>query len=216
MGADWSALDESLLSICFCSSCLIAYADQGLMVDDLKQRIRRHAGAGGNKVADVLGDDAARVLAVRSMHTANLRTSLTAAARNTGVKDLAFFASPDPWAVGPNTSLPALLSAEDTVAGADESGCGADAYVVDAWALNPSSPERVRAASSQTSARIGAYTTILPPTPVTSHDLVPHWSSLVDAGADELHIYHGGLASTDRLRNAGKALAEVRDRKSVV
>lgn len=210
-GADWSALDETLLSICFCSTCSQAYTDRDLSVDDLKQRIRRQLGTGHRHVQDVLGEDADRVLAVRADHTASLRTALTTAARDAGVKDLAFFASPDPWAVGPNAALPALLDA-DTPSDdpADVRNPRADSYVVGAWALDPSSPENVRAAASRATARIGAYTTILPPTPARSQDLVAHWSSLVDAGAEELHLYHGGLASTDRLQHAAAALAEVR------
>ncbi|WP_152916028.1 hypothetical protein [Arthrobacter sp. RIT-PI-e] len=202
-GADWSALDESLLSICFCDCCADAYAENGLSVDDLRQRIRHRVGTSAQQVEEVLGEDAAPVLAVRAAWTARLRTTLTAAARSSGVEDLSFFAAPDAWAVGPNVALPALL-------GTDGTDRGADSYVVNAWALDPSGAERVRAAANLTPARVGAYTTVLPPTTATPEDLVSHWSGLVDAGAEELHIYHGGLASTARLRNAGEALAQVR------
>ena len=50
--------------------------------------------------------------------------------------------------------------------------------------------------------RLAAYVSLLPPAPPSASDLARRWAGLLDAGAEELHLYHLGLASAQRLRAA--------------
>jgi hypothetical protein len=54
--------------------------------------------------------------------------------------------------------------------------------------------------------RLGAYVPILPPYPADADAFAARWQALRDGGADELHLYHAGLASPQRLEAARTAL----------
>lgn len=60
------------------------------------------------------------------------------------------------------------------------------------------------------SPRLGAYVTMLPPHLPDPAAFTREWSRILDAGAQELHLYHAGLASASRLDAVGVALAELR------
>jgi hypothetical protein len=90
---------------------------------------------------------------------------------------------PDPWATG---ALPGLTPA------AAASGA---TITVQCWPLEEESVRRVRATRDAVAGRVAAYVTVLPP--VTT-GIAEHVRALAAAGADELHLYHLGLAGPDR------------------
>jgi hypothetical protein len=182
-GADWSDTDLALLSICFCSACTTSLAPAGLDVEHLAASVRA-------------GDlpEAESVLQVRSEAARALREAVVSEARALGVTDIAMHAVADPWATGPAAAV------TEPVAGIDTS-------IAPAWDLTPAAAERVRALRGATP-RLAAYVTVLPPVPPDPDVLAKHWQTLVDAGADELHLYHAGLASDRRLDAIHRTLQE--------
>ncbi|WP_328992278.1 hypothetical protein OG394_38545 [Kribbella sp. NBC_01245] len=198
-GADWSAIDEALLSICFCEACTTALADAGLDVVHLQDAVRRAVGAGCASMEDALGPDAKVVLDVRRRATADLRDQVVAAARANGVRDIAMHASIDPWSTGPAAAVDSVIA-------------GIDRFVIPAWELTGAGVERVAQFRRHRlrPARLAAYVTALPPVPARAEVLAAHWLSLVEAGVGELHVYHAGLASTARLDAIRTAIAIVR------
>ena len=68
-----------------------------------------------------------------------------------------------------------------------------------AWSTVPGAAEAVAATHEAVGARvaIGAYVTVLPP--ASAEELPAHVRRLRAAGADELHVYHLGLAPAHRL-----------------
>lgn len=55
--------------------------------------------------------------------------------------------------------------------------------------------------------RLGAYVLALPPRPADPVRMREELDRYASAGAEEFHIYHGGLASAGRLRAVADALA---------
>lgn len=199
-GADWSAIDEALLSICFCEACTTALAAAGLDVVHLEDAVRRTVGAGCASMEEALGPDAKVVLDVRRRATADLRDQVVAAARAKGVRDIAMHATTDPWSTGPAAAI-------------DSVPAGIDRFIIPAWELTSAGVERVEQFRRRRlrPAQLAAYVTALPPVPARAEVLAAHWLSLVDAGVGELHIYHAGLASAARLDAIRKAIAIVRE-----
>ncbi|GAA1595165.1 hypothetical protein GCM10009789_56490 [Kribbella sancticallisti] len=196
-GADWSAIDEALLSICFCAACTASYAAAGLDVPQLAERVRLGLGLGVASIDEVLGPEAKVVLDVRRQAARALRDAVVAEARAAGVREISMHAATDPWATGP-------AAAVDSVAD------GIDYYIAPAWELTGAvAVERVQDLRRLGAERIGAYVTALPPVPADADSLTRHWQALLDAGATDLHIYHAGLASDRRLAALRTAIAEV-------
>ncbi|ADB33983.1 hypothetical protein Kfla_4967 [Kribbella flavida DSM 17836] len=193
-GADWSPVDQALLSICFCRACTAAYAAAGLDVPAVAGAIR--AGLGASSVEHALGASASVVLEVRRQAIVELRTAVVAEARAAGVREVSLHASTDPWATGPAAFL-------DSVAG------GIDCPIAPAWELTTAGARRVLDLHRLGATRIGAYVTALPPVPAHAETLATHWQSLLSAGATDLHIYHAGLASTSRLTAIREAIEAV-------
>ncbi|BBH71787.1 hypothetical protein ACTI_84720 [Actinoplanes sp. OR16] len=171
-GADWTAADERLLSICFCDACAVPATLRRTVAD---------AVGSGSFVADEV---AAELLEIRSASTAALQRDVIDAARAGGVRRLGMFADADPWSTGPSAFL---------------STSAVDFCIAAAW---DGSPARVSALRSAFTGSVGAYVSILPP--FTASAAV--WRSL---DADELHIYHAGLASDARLDALSAVLREL-------
>jgi len=199
-GADWTAVDQALLSICFCPACTTALASAGLDVDRLAQVVRGAVGSGAASVEQALGSDAKVVLDVRRRVVAELRAGVVAEVRAAGVRTVSMHTTTDPWATGPAVAF-------------DNVSPDVDCYVVPAWELTTAGADRVRQLRSLRlePARIGAYMTALPPAPAHAGALATQWQSLLEAGAGELHIYHAGLASAPRLHAIRSAIAAVTD-----
>ncbi|RLV50968.1 hypothetical protein D9V37_03290 [Nocardioides mangrovicus] len=93
---------------------------------------------------------------------------------------LVLHASPDPWETGANPGLTASAAAD------------VGTVVVKAW--DPSTgADTVRATQAE---RVGAYVTAVGPTRLP--DPKGYAAALAQAGADELHLYHLGLAGPAR------------------
>jgi len=194
-GADWSTTDEGLLSICFCAACRELMRGEAIDPVGAAAAVRAAVGAGHTDLASALGDRADGLLSVRHAAVTGLRDAVVAAARAGGAQRLTMFADADPWATGPSA---AVTGATDAV----------DVYLAAAWGPVPEAVARLRALRSAVgpAPRLGAYVTILPPTVAEADVLAQCWRELRAGGADELHLYHAGLASTARLTAATRAL----------
>ncbi|GAA0924073.1 hypothetical protein GCM10009554_02570 [Kribbella koreensis] len=198
-GADWSAVDQALLSICFCSACAASYVLAGLEVERLASLVRAGVGV-ASSVDDALGPEAKVVLEVRRRAVRDLRDAVVAEARASGVREISLHASVAAWDTGPAAVV-------DSVAD------GIDSYIAPAWELTDAGSRRVSELRRLGCDRVGAYVTALPPVPPDAEVLAAHWQSLLAAGATDLHIYHAGLASDRRLAAVRTALASLRPSK---
>ncbi|WP_181133526.1 hypothetical protein [Rathayibacter sp. AY2B7] len=194
-GADNGPLDEALLSVCFCAACCSVYDQRG-GADALRHSVREalSRAPGTSSTLDdglraALGDTTADVLLeTRQSAARELRTTVLDAARSAGASRVSVHCSSEVWATGPFGAL--LDDARDL-----------DGVIAAAWAQGPESVAEVSrlARSVHPSLTIGAYCTVLPPTPIDVQQAARHWSALLEAGATELHLYHAGLASEARL-----------------
>lgn len=179
-----------LLSLCCCPACL---GDRDPA--ELRDAVR----AGFREEPVVRPGLAGELLAARSAATDELRTAVVAAARGLRVT---LHGDPDPWATGP---LPGLTQAAVK---------DADSVVVQSWQPGELAVKRVALARELAGpeAGIGGFVTVLPPAvPTPDHDLTGHIRALAEAGADELHLYHLGLAGPARFRLLADAVRAFRE-----
>jgi hypothetical protein len=193
-GADWSAVDQALLSICFCIACTASYAAAGLDVPHLAERVR--SGLGAASMDEALGPEAKVVLDVRRRATQALREAVVAEARSAGVREISMHTATDPWATGPAAAVNSVAD-------------GIDSLIAPAWELTGAGVKRVQDLRRLGAPRIGVYVTALPPVPAHADTLATHSRSLLAAGATDLHIYHAGLASDRRLAALHTAISAV-------
>ncbi|UYM06230.1 hypothetical protein [Solicola gregarius] len=178
-----------LLSICCCTACREAWRIRGLDPEPVVQQVRgavdsARSGAPSPDLTETLDV----VLSVRQWATDTLRRSVIDAVRAAVARpvEVVLHAQPDPWATG---ALPGLTSsAPDDV----------DTVVAQCWATGSESTDSMRSLVETLDGRAaaGAYVTVLPPVGVD--DFGPHLRALRDAGTDDLHLYHLGLAGPDR------------------
>jgi hypothetical protein len=121
---------------------------------------------------------------------------VVAEARAAGVREISLHAASDLWVTGPAAAVDAVAD-------------GIDNYIVPAWELTAAGATRVQDLRRLGASRVSAYVTGLPPVPAQADTLTTHWRSLLAAGANDLHIYHAGLASDGRLAALRTAIAEV-------
>ncbi|WP_412539388.1 hypothetical protein R8Z50_26540 [Longispora sp. K20-0274] len=175
-------------------------------------------------VAELIGaETAAGVLAARHAAATALRGEVLAGLP-AGIR-VTLHASPDPWATGPSPGLAAAVatspglgvaaSPDQTVAAspglavaASPGGAaralpgvslpGVAGVLVPAWPTGPGTAAGVAAMRSAVGPeiRVGAYVTVL--APVGLDEVSGHVGRLRAAGADELHLYHLGLAPAGR------------------
>ncbi|MGW4209377.1 hypothetical protein ACWEIJ_15410 [Lentzea sp. NPDC004789] len=194
-GTDWNPVQQKLLSLCFCSSCTALHADS----DALRDAVRAGVDRGASSVEEALGALADDVQAVRTGVVRSLRSRLVSEIRAAapGVR-VGMHATADPWGTGPFA----------TVAG----GLGVDVDVLTTmcWPgpeVAVPGIEALRAVAPDT--RIAAYVLGLPPKPADGAALSKEWLAYLDAGVQEFHLYHGGLASAARLEALREAVAAV-------
>jgi len=98
----------------------------------------------------------------------------------------------DPWATGPSPAVTARAAGE------------VDAVLVPAWSAAPATYEAIAAARrlAPDLVSVAAYVTVLPP--IDPGSIGGHTDALLAAGADELHLYHLGLATPARLELLGE------------
>jgi hypothetical protein len=190
-GADWSDVDAALLSICFCSACTTSLAAAGVDPEHFAATVRSAVGSG----IAVLGPEVEVALQVRSAASRALREAVVEEARAAGATGIAMHAVADPWATGPAAAVTGPLTEIDSC-------------IVPAWELTSAGADRLRALHEVApDASLAAYVTVLPPVPPDPDVLAEHWRTLVLA--DELHLYHAGLASDRRLDAMRKAIDAV-------
>jgi hypothetical protein len=185
-GADWSEHDEALLSICFCNACTTYFAGLGVDGEELAAKVRAAVDS-GDALAAPLGEV---VLAARSDASRLLREGVI---DELGTTRIAMHAVADPWATGPAAAVTGPVPGVSCI--------------VPAWELSSTGADRLRAMRAVApDASLAAYVTVLPPVPPDAHVLAEHWRTLIEAGAEELHLYHAGLASDRRLDVLRKAI----------
>lgn len=156
----------------------------GPVAATLRSAVLDAAGGPAPTAEQALGPLADAVLAVREAATSALVDAVLpqvrAAAPHTPVYA---HAQPHRWATGASPALTdALAAVIDTV-------------VVPAWAPDGRGASDVAAVRAR-GLRAAPYVTVLPP--VDPAALPAHHAELYAAGADELHVYHLGLAPRDR------------------
>jgi hypothetical protein len=188
-GADWSAAHLDLLSLCFCAACARRYPAQ------VRARVRAGIDGAPGSVEDALGDLAPAVREVRTGLAASLRRIVL---RETRDLPVALHANPSPWAAGSAASV--------------TPGTKADVLVGNCWGDpggDAANLRRLRGLAAP-GTRVGAYVLTLPPRSADPEDLLAHLARYQQAGATDLHFYHGGLASPARLNAVAAALKRLR------
>ncbi|MER7081734.1 hypothetical protein SAMN02982929_00606 [Saccharopolyspora kobensis] len=190
--AVWSPEAVRVLSVCCCPACTESWAERGIDPVATRELLRNEALRliSGEQAENRLPAEVRAVLLdTRQRATDRLRREVC---EQIGAhRRVVLHASADPWATG---ALPGL-----TPAAAGE----VDGVVVPCW--KPSGPAEVAAASAVTSADIGAYVTAVGP---EVPDMTQYVRELRAAGADELHLYHLGLAGPARWPHLRRAVEE--------
>ncbi|GAA3800350.1 hypothetical protein GCM10022226_19920 [Sphaerisporangium flaviroseum] len=176
----YDARARRMLSVCCCAACQASWAARGL---DPRRAVRDLRAAVRSREHDLDPAMAAALLAVRHEAADELRHQVIGAVPG---RRVSLHASPDPWATGANPGL------------SPNAGKEVDTVVVQCWPTGPESPDRVRLAHHMLpdQVAVGAYVTVLPP--VRPEEPAPHVRRLVEAGANEIHLYHAGLAGPAR------------------
>lgn len=187
----WSPAAARLLSVCCCTACAAGWTAHGYEPETVRSllcaRVRDLVGAGDLDLSDdgLPTDCKEMLLATRQSATDALRRAVLSSVPP-GVRTV-LHGSLDPWATG---ALPGITPAAPGEI---------DAVVLQNWAPTPASCRAVAAARSTLPERVtvGSYVTVAAAEPVP--DPTSYVSSLAEAGAAELHLYHLGLAGPARL-----------------
>lgn len=203
-GAEYSPWVQALLSLCFCAACKAAYEARGLPAAAQQDRVRAEVVQSGDPELTAAtapnAGDFLPLLEVRWDATAALLDQCLAAVEASGSSPrISLHASPDPWNTGPFMPVEALRRSRLWRQLGDVTA------VVPCWG-SPSDGALTVQAMSAAGVRAGAYVLALPPKSSDGGALASEWGALHAAGAEELHVYHLGLASTRRLSAISQAL----------
>ena len=191
--AVWGPAAARLLSVCCCSACAARWTESGADPAEVRSRLRAEVRAlidGGDlaRTEDALRPELAELLLrTRQASTDALRRGvLASAAAAAGGARIVLHGAVDPWVTG---ALPGLTPT---------AGAQVDAVVLQCWQPGAASVASVATARAELPAGtgIGAYVTAVGAAPVA--DLAGYVTDLGRAGADELHLYHLGLAGPAR------------------
>jgi hypothetical protein len=214
-GADYGTAVRNLLSLCFCGACVQEYTARGMAAGELsalvRDSIRRaqrepdpaDATAGGGSAPDT--DTFGGLLECRWDAAAALLEGALAEAHSHGIGRIVVDTDPDPWSTGPFLPAQAMGRVQDRG--------GSVVSVLQSWGSPAESIKKLRA-SRETAApagKYGAYVLTLPPKEASPGQWAQDWRQLRDAGYEELHVYHLGLASDTRRLALAEALRELRD-----
>ena len=191
----YTPLAEKILSICCCAACRRGWSIRGLDTGAVVRALREgfetamgESGAGASP-ADVLGAQlAAQLLACRQMHTdAILGEVLGALADVDPSLRITLHAETDPWATGGSPGL-TLSSARHV-----------NTVLVPLEATSPDKAGAISAvrASVPPGVAVAAYVNLLGH--IEPGEFSEHAEGLLHAGADELELYHFGLANATQL-----------------
>lgn len=214
-GADYGTAVRNLLSLCFCGACVQEYTARGLAADELSALVRDSIRRGQREPdpADATADGgpAGRdtdafggLLECRWDAAAALLEGVLAEARSHGISRIVVDTDPDPWSTGPFLPAQAMERVQHR---------GSVVSVLQSWG-SPAESIRKLEASRQTAAgtaKYGAYVLTLPPKEASAGQWAQDWRQLRDAGYEELHVYHLGLASDTRRLALAEALRALRD-----
>ncbi|MCK2219789.1 hypothetical protein MF672_039235 [Actinomadura sp. ATCC 31491] len=198
-GADWTAVDSDLLSLCFCATCAPRYPEP------TRARVRAALDRtlpttpGFTTIEEALESLADEVRATRVALSASLRRRLLTTARDIAPDvPITLHANPDPWATGAFAALP-------------DGDPAADVLVANCWSDPAQDAARLTHLTtlSTPNQRVGAYVLALPPRPADPSVLANHLSTYAKAGATDFHLYHAGLASPQRLTALTEALTHL-------
>jgi hypothetical protein len=191
----YTSLAEKILSICCCAACRRGWSirglDTGAVVRALREAFESATGEAGDDAspAEVLGPQlAAQLLASRHTHTdALLGEVLGALAEVDPSLRITLHAQSDPWATGASPGL------------TPGSARHVNAVLVPVEAKSPDCAEVIATARGSVPASVGvaAYANLLEP--VEPDDLDAIAGRLLHAGADELQLYHFGIANKSQL-----------------
>jgi hypothetical protein len=198
-GTDWSPVQQQLLSLCFCTSCIGLYGDAGIDVVHFRQAVKAGVDGRADSVRAALGEHLAdTVSGVRTGLSRALRQLLAGKIRETlpSAKIVAHAAA-DEWATGPFATVAGGVDAD------------VDTLTFTAWPGPDAALPVLKALQGITDKALAAYVLALPPRPVDGAALATEWQQYLDAGASELHVYHPGLASQARLDAVSLALASL-------
>ncbi|MGP4017661.1 hypothetical protein [Saccharopolyspora sp. 5N708] len=197
--AVWSPAAARLLSVCCCAACTAGWAERGVAAqtgrDLLRGEVRRLIAEGEiGTTEDRLPLEVREVLlAGRQATTDRLRHAVR---EQIGAgRRVVLHGSTDPWATG---ALPGL-----TPSAAQE----VDAVVLPCWNPGAETVATVAAAAGELpdAVDIGGYVTAVGP---EIADIAKYVQQLRDAGADELHLYHLGLAGPARWPELRRAVEQ--------
>ncbi len=197
----WGPAAARVLSVCCCRACQKCWLVRGLDPAEVVGRLRAGLDAVQNGVLpgeagmdEILGEQlAAELLATRIAGQDVARDQVLQTLREVapGVR-VTVHGQPDQWATGPSPAL--------TVRAASQ----VDAVLVPAWSAVPATYRAIAGARSLAPdpVSVAAYVSVLPP--IDPGTVGAHTDALVAAGADELHLYHLGLATQARLELLGE------------
>jgi hypothetical protein len=190
----WGPGAARLLAVCCCRACRQAWRRRGLDAREVVSGLRaavlklRDGEAQENASPEtLLGDELAEaVLDARHAAADALRRRVLEAIPSVG--RITLHGNPDPWVAAPSPGL--TMTAVSDV----------DSILLPCWPTGPATAEMVAAARALAPERvgIGAYVTVLPP--AEPAEISAHVHRVAAAGADELHLYHLGLAPPARHR----------------
>ncbi|GAA0975261.1 hypothetical protein GCM10009555_032830 [Acrocarpospora macrocephala] len=180
-GADWTPTQSALLSLCFCTACTPKYPDT------LQAHVRAAIDTSPPSMEAALGDLSPQLSALRTTLTTALHTRVIKAAHGHPIR---LHASADLWTTGSFSPFPL-----GQPPGSDQALTG---VVAQCWGTDEEASANL-ADLAGSCRKLGAYATILQPKAPGSEQLARTFTTLTQAGADELHLYHLGLASPHRL-----------------
>jgi len=191
---------QRVLSVCCCNACQLLWLTRGLDPAEVIRRLRdalaaAQTGAFSSDagMVELLDDQlAGELLATRLSSQAVARAQVLGALREVApAARITLHGQADPWATGPSPAVTAQAAGD------------VDAILVPAWNAAPATYAAIAAARelAPDSVSVGAYVTVLPP--VEPGTVGVHTDALLAAGADELHLYHLGLATQARLEVLG-------------
>jgi hypothetical protein len=200
--AEWSELERWLLSLCFCPACQTRYAAAGMEGRDLAGRVRAAVKGRASRcdtpdtTDTVFGELAGPVRNVRASLTSDLLTIVLGAAREA--------APAIPVAAHPSAEL-MTPGSPDSAGGLDVEGL--DTIILNGWegvetVLRAAPPRRA-------GRRVAAY--LRAGDAIRQTDLRTAVRALIDAGIEELHLYHLGLvgwSGLEDLKNLAAAMHE--------
>lgn len=201
--AGFTDTDVVLLSICFCPACRADLRSAGLDDDEAAAAVLRALGTTRRDldpvtgVREALGDLADAIATVRAQTNRWFQEAVLGEARRLAFDRISIQASADVWSTGFSASV---RHPETDV----------DVAIVNCGGVEGDVKERLSTLGGildRDATRLGAFAPI--PASTTRDELGDRWRFLADAGADELHLYHLGLASTPTLTEVTAALHEL-------